>query len=147
MKVIDYIKSGNVIRLYFGYNKIKDCYFGDNWDDIPYEHNSSLVYPIFIRGYYDIAFPLECVVLEASSGYSNSPYSKNDLKRRITPCLSIIKETRPNGIINDGFCYNFTYDEQYDIYFNDNIDYIKKNIKNLVVVLLNVNYLKGGDEE
>ena len=127
MKVIDYIKQGNVIRLYFGCDKIKD-YYGDDWDDIPYEHNASLVYPEFIRGYYDIAFPLEYVVMEASTGYSNSPYSKNDLKKRVIPCLHIINETTPNGIINDGFCYRFTY-EQCNIYFNDNIDSLKKNIK------------------
>ena len=123
MKVIDYAKSGNVIRLYFGYDKIED-YYGDDWDDIPYEHNASLVYPEFIRGYYDIAFPLEYVVNEASTGYSNSPYSKNDLKKRVVPCLHIINETTPSGATNDGW---LTY-EMYDIYFNDNIDSIKKSI-------------------
>lgn len=124
MKVIDYAKSGNVIRLYFGYDKIED-YHGDDWDDVSYEHNASLVYTEFIRGYYDIAFPLEYVVNEASTGYCNSPYSKNDLKKRVVPCLHIINETTPSCATNDGWFMYVTY----DIYFNNNIDSLKKSIK------------------
>ena len=43
MKLIDFERKGNLVRLYLG----DDANFtGDDWDDYPYEHNASLVYDL-----------------------------------------------------------------------------------------------------
>ena len=31
-----------------------DIYYGDDWDDAPYEHNAGTVYEWFVKGYIDI---------------------------------------------------------------------------------------------
>ena len=78
MKIIDFEKKGNVVRFYLGeqtenwgwtnpeykdytgktptWLKPSDRYYGDDWDDKPYEHNAGTVYGEFIKGYKDIAF-------------------------------------------------------------------------------------------
>ena len=80
MKIIDFEKKGNIVRFYLGektedwgwtnpeykdytgetpsWLKPKDTYYGDDWDDAPYEHNAGQVYEEFIKGQKDIAFDL-----------------------------------------------------------------------------------------
>ena len=56
MKIIDFSKKGNVVRFYLGEDNCKD-YWGDDWNDFPYEHNAGCVYDEYIAGIVDIAFP------------------------------------------------------------------------------------------
>ena len=112
MKIIDFNCYGNVIRLYFGVDECED-YWGDDWDDAPYEHNAGRVYQEYIKGYVEYAFPLKYDVCEACYRYFNSPFSKEDMKNRKVACLTI--STEP----------------EIKIYFGDNIDKISKQIEEL----------------
>ena len=86
LKIIDFNKEGNAVRFFLGK---KDCndYWGDDWNDRPYEHNAGRVYGEFIEGYVDIGFDLDTLVLEPCSGYINSPFSKEDFKKRKVPVI------------------------------------------------------------
>lgn len=115
MKIIDYYKCGNVIKLYLGADDCED-YWGDDWDDAPYEHNAGRVYSEYIQSYVEFAFPLKYDICEACNGYFNSPFSKEDMKNREVPCLTISTEMSDCTEI------------KFKIYFGDNIDEISKQI-------------------
>ena len=125
MFLIDFETKGNVIRLYFGSSK---DYFGDDWDDTPYEHNASMVYSHFVETKLDIAFPFRCNVLTPENDYhynGNSPYCKNDFKENKAPCMIITTK-------ND---YNTSYSERYSgvgdlfIYFNTEYNKLREQIR------------------
>ena len=103
MKIIDFVLYGNGFGLYLGADDCED-YWGDDWDDAPYEHNAGEVYQRYRQGYVEFTFPL-------CNGYFNSPFSKEDMKNRKVPCLTI--STEP----------------EIKIYFGDNIDEISKQIE------------------
>ena len=109
MKIIDFERCGNIIGLYLGADDCND-YWGDDWNDAPYEHNAGRVYQEYIKGYVEFAFPLKYDICEACDGYFNSPFSKEDMINRKVPCLTI--STKP----------------KIKIYFGDNIDEISKQI-------------------
>ena len=109
MKIIDFFRYGNTVRLYYGEDDCND-YWGDDWDDAPYEHNAGQVYQRYIQGYVEFTFPLKYSVCEPCDDYFNSPYSKEDMKNGKVPCLTI--STEP----------------EIKIYFGDNIDEISKQI-------------------
>ena len=85
-KIIDWECKGNVVRLYLGRPKLKD-WWGDDWDDRPYEHNAGRVYDEFISGYIDIAFSFDCEVDEPCEGVDNSQYCKDSFKCGETPII------------------------------------------------------------
>lgn len=94
LKVIDWSAKGNVVRLYLGY---PDCdgYWGDDWDDAPYEHNAGNVYDEYIVGFMDVAVGIGYDVTCPSDLYLNSPYSKADFKAGvpfavISPCDDLL---------------------------------------------------------
>lgn len=85
-KIIDWMKEGNVVRFFLGKKELEDWY-GDDWDDRPYEHNAENVYSEFVEGHIDMAWPLDTVVKEPCEGYYNSPYCKDDFKLRNIPII------------------------------------------------------------
>lgn len=94
LKVIDWSAKGNVVRLYLGY---PDCdgYWGDDWDDAPYEHNAGNVYDEYIVGFMDVAAGIGYDVTCPEDLYLNSPYSKADFKAGvpfavISPCDDLL---------------------------------------------------------
>lgn len=92
MFLIDFEKKGNVIRLYFGED---DQYWGDDWNDAPYEHNAGQVYDKFVKCYIEYAFPLNYFITEPADDYhyrGNSPYSKQSMRDEKCPCLIITKD-------------------------------------------------------
>ena len=113
--IIDFEKKGNVVRFYLGekdphwgwtnkdykdytgktpdWLEPSDEYYGDDWDDTPYEHNAGTVYPEFIKGTVDIAFDYDDMVIEPSHGYVNSKWCKDDMIERKIPCLIVIPKT------------------------------------------------------
>ena len=94
MKIIDFHKRGNVIRLLLGDNGC-DNYTGDDWEDAPYERNAGFVYNEYVTGFVDIVVPFDCAVVEPSDDWSyngNTPYSKNDFKEGTIPCFIICSE-------------------------------------------------------
>ena len=40
MKIIDWDRKGNVLRLYLGEDRLED-WWGDDWDDRPYERKNT----------------------------------------------------------------------------------------------------------
>ena len=86
MKIIDFAKKGNVVRFYLGEDSLTDWY-GDDWDDCPYEHNAGRVYDQYVAGHLDMTFPFEFLVLEPCDGYLNSGYCKDDMIARKVPCI------------------------------------------------------------
>ena len=76
--------SINVFALYFvklGKRKLKDIR-GDDWDDIPYEHNASppneITYKIIVE---------DSNLNSPASFYINSPYSVEDINGKLVPWL------------------------------------------------------------
>lgn len=90
LMVIDWHAIGNVVRFYLG-EKGQNDYCGDDWDDAPYEHNAGKVYSEFISGYIDMAWDINTIVKEPCTGYCNSPYCKDDFKKRKVPVIVIHK--------------------------------------------------------
>lgn len=99
MKIIDFEKKGNVVRFYLGADDCKD-YRGDDWNDIPYEHNAGKVSDDYITGYRDVVFPFEYSILEPCDGVNNSDWCKDDMKARKVPCIVAIKS---DSLFNDNF--------------------------------------------
>lgn len=94
LKVIDWDAKGNVFRFYLG---TSDDYWGDDWDDVPYEHNAGTVYAKYIEHIVDIAFPYSLDLYEANYDYINSPYSKEMFKLQGIPFLNVILQSKSWG--------------------------------------------------
>lgn len=112
MKIIDFKIKGKVVRFYLGektedwgwtnknykdyhgktpdWLKPSDTFYGDDWNDKPYEHNAERVYDEFIKGHKDIAFDFDDVVLQPCDGERNSNWSKNDMVNRLVPCVIVV---------------------------------------------------------
>ena len=116
MKIIDFKKKGNVVRFYLGKDDDED-YRGDDWDDIPYEHNAGKVYQEHIVGYRDIAFPFEAAVLEPKDPENNSRWCKDDMKARKVPCIIAVRT--PDDWHDDEFDYYLGDDKAIKFYFGD----------------------------
>ena len=119
MKIIDFKRKGNVIRFFLGektkdwgwtrpdykdytgktpdWLKPSDIYYGDDWNDRPYEHNAGQVYDKFIKGHIDVNCKYDDLVLEPCSGELNSSYSKDDMRDRKVPCIIIV----PKEVIDE----------------------------------------------
>ena len=82
MKIIDFARKGNAVRFYLGEDDLADWY-GDDWNDCPYEHNAGPVYDRFVAGYRDICYSYVFSILEPCDGTINSQRSK-------VPCLIIV---------------------------------------------------------
>lgn len=96
MKIIDFEKKGNVVRFYLGEDD-RDDFTGDDWNDIPYEHNAGRVDDEYVVGYRDIAFPFEVEVLEPQDPewQRNSHWCKDDMKERKVPCIIVVENPSP----------------------------------------------------
>ena len=121
MKIIDWLQKGNVVRFILGDDNCAD-YCGDDWDDVPFEHNAGGVYDEFIEGYKDVTFPFDMVVMDASYGFSNSPFSKDDMKNRKTPCIVVIPEIEMVNCYHDEFAYALANDKSQKFYFGDSME-------------------------
>ena len=104
LKIIDCEEKGHVVRFYLGN---KDCtdYWGDDWNDSPYDCNAGTVYDRFVIKTLDVAFPFGCKVLEPCDGVLNCIYSKEDMKKRRVPCLIVVPEKvlEDSGYWKDSF--------------------------------------------
>jgi len=126
MKIIDWKKKGNVVRFYLGSQDLEDWY-GDDWNDTPYEHNAGEVYDEFLSPiqYKDVAFPFDWVVTEPADDWhyrGNSPFCKDDFKARRAPFLIAI---RPKELTDfDEGCYSkwMGADNIYKFYLGDDSD-------------------------
>lgn len=89
MKIIDFERKGNLVRFYLGEDDL-ETWYGDDWNDYPYECNAGVVYPQFIAAVKDIAFPFDSDVLEPCCGMHESGYSKDDFRNRRVPCIIVV---------------------------------------------------------
>ena len=141
MQIIDFKRKGNVIRFYLGektpdwgwtrsdytrnngttpdWLKPSDKYYGDDWDDRPYEHNAGQVYEEFIKGYKDIAFDFDHLVLEPCDGECNSSWSKDDMVARRVPCIIVVPKEIHEDSWEDSFNYWCSCDGIKKFYFGD----------------------------
>ena len=139
-KIIDFDKKGNVVRFYLGTN---DEYWGDDWDDAPYEHNAGSVYPEFITRTIDIVFPYDAYVMEPADDWSawqgNTPYAKENMKHRDVPCIIVVPEeiAKEAWLDETAFAKYVASDRAERFYFNDPID-VLMNTKNGIVIANNI---------
>ena len=103
MKIIDFEKKGNVVRFLLGADDCFD-YWGDDWDDAPYDCNAGLVYSQFVIGHKDMYFPFDDLVLEPCDGWHNVWYTKEDMMKRKVPCIIVV----PKGIHENGWDESFS---------------------------------------
>lgn len=126
MKIIDFYKKGNVVRFFLGDDNTND-YWGDDWDDRPYEHNAGEVYDQYVTGFADVAFPLEYIVLEPKDDFKfdrNSPYSKEDMMNRHAPCIVVYKPSDGdnNWLLEEDFSRVAAMKDSIKFYFGDHAD-------------------------
>lgn len=127
MKILDWNKKGNVVRFYIGDDNL-DYWWGDDWNDCPYESNAGLVYTKYTKGYVDVYFPFDMMVLEPKDAYSyDSGYSKEDLVKGMAPCIIIVE---PKEAEESWYCEDYKYwlgnkKRSMKIYIGDPVDYLE----------------------
>jgi len=130
--IIDFEKKGNVVRFYIG--DINKDYWGDDWNDRPYEHNAGTVYQQYVEKTVDIAFPFDCDVLEPQDDWhyrGNSPFCKEDFKDRKAPCIVVVPYEENTW--NDN-CYSECCADENAIkfFYGDGLE-VLENLEQLVV--------------
>lgn len=83
MKVIDCSACGSVLRVSLGDDGLKD-YWGDDWDDAPYDLNAGDVYDQYVS-------KVRCVWLgfDAQVEFIHTDYSKEGLRREGVPFVRV----------------------------------------------------------
>ena len=122
MKIIDFEKRGNVIRFYCGKDDCDD-YWGDDWNDRPYEHNAERVYSEYIEEYIDVAVDIDYHVMEPADDWrynNNTPFSKQDMKKRSVPCIIVVPND--DSYVSEEFNRYAVSDNVDKIYFGDSIE-------------------------
>lgn len=140
MKVIDFETKGNVVRFYLGDDNCDD-YWGDDWNDTPYEHNAGTVYERFTKGWIDCAFPFDDWVLEPRDDWrneGNSRYCKEDMKNRAVPCIIIVPHSLLEEYYDEGFNFWLGFDDVERVYFGDSVEKIESLDK------VHIHYQSGG---
>jgi len=126
LKIIDFEKRGNVIRFYCGKDNCDD-YWGDDWNDRPYEHNAERVYSEYIEEYIDVAVDMDYHVMEPADDWrynNNTPFSKEDMKKRSVPCIIVVPED--DSYVSEEFNRYAVSDNVDKIYFGDSIEKLNK---------------------
>ena len=155
LEIIDILRKGNLIRFYLGKKEDKwgytnpdykdssgntpewlqpsETYYGDDWDDAPYDCNAGPVYEEFVKGYIDIAFDFDCRLLEPITPDTYKYWCKYDMVAKKIPCLIVLPANYefPETYYNtdEHGCYAPTFDffnklkddKIVKIYFGDNI--------------------------
>ena len=124
MKIIDFKREGNTVTFYLGDDP---DYTGDDWDDVPYEHNAGKVYDEYIKGEKTIEFNYNDLVIEPSYREWNSKYSKNDMKARKVPCIIVISRLMMNKLYEhdywiDSYKKALKIEDAKKYYFGDDMD-------------------------
>lgn len=119
-KIIDLDRKGNLVRFYLGADNCTD-YWGDDWNDAPYDCNAGTVYDEYVKAVIDIAFPFDSLVLEPSSNWegSNRNWSKEDMKNRCVPCLIVVPKELTDKFYITSFDHWVVFDKVKRIYFGD----------------------------
>lgn len=83
MKILDIDTKGNLLRCYLGDATMTD-WWGDDWDDAPYEYNAGPVYDQFVRQVADVVLDWDVQAVEPC-GAANIQWCRNDFKARRVP--------------------------------------------------------------
>lgn len=139
MKIIDFFKIGNVVRFYLG-DDDDNKYWGDDWSDYPYECNAGEVYDEFIKGYLDIAFDVDHIVVEPQDGcYGSSNLSKEDFKNHKCPCIAV-NNRNELPLFSNNFNTVVTNKTSIKFYFDDSLETLKNNIIAMNGVIIKTHY-------
>ena len=140
-EILDFEKEDNIVTYYLGHKdekwgwtnknykdeegktpdwlKPSDDFYGDDWNDIPYEHNAGKVYDEFVYSSRIYVYDFDYIIVEPSDGEINSKYSKNDFKARKVPCIIVIRDELAEKYQNEN-SFSFWWDyinnskEKYD---------------------------------
>lgn len=124
LKIIDFEKKGNAVRFFLGQDEMTE-WWGDDWDDSPYELNAGQVYDRYVSAICDIYFPFDDIVLEPANDWhksGDSRWSKEDMIERRVPCIIVVpKESIPDNtwIDDDDFGYWNAYKDAIRFYMGD----------------------------
>ena len=130
MKIIDFEKKGNVVRFYLGADDLKE-WWGDDWDDAPYDCNAGSVYEQFVSGHRDIAFPFDSLVIEPCEGVTNTEWCKDDMRERKVPCIIVVPKEKADDIWHgQDFAYWVCVDGIQRFYFGDRMETEDEEHKN-----------------
>lgn len=121
MKIIDFEKKGNVVRFHLGQDDLKK-WWGDDWNDAPYEHNAETVSEEYECGHKDVSFPFDWLVLEPCDGAYNSEYSKEDMMKRRVPCIIAVPPELQEKSWDTSFAYWVGADGISKWYFGDKME-------------------------
>ena len=148
-KIVDFETKGNVIRFYLGADDCFD-YWGDDWDDRPYEHNAGEVYDRFVVGYADVYVDMNLTVYTPEDDWNyrgNSPFCKEDFKNRKAPCVII---SRSDNWLGECYSEKLGDDSTIKFYFEDKMEpgmyFInEKSLPQPKIKEHNLNFLKNND--
>lgn len=87
-KLLDIENKGNVIRLYFGKAELDDWY-GDDWDDAPFDSNCGIVYDKFVTLIVEYGISLDYNVCTPS--YEDYFIDRNEFKKGKYPLFIVGK--------------------------------------------------------
>lgn len=118
-QLVDFEADNQFLRLYLGDAELED-WFGDDWNDIPYEHNAGTVYTEYIDYVVDLAFPASCVVLEPCAGVLNSSFAKDDMKAQSVPMVIVTDDTDKWGDLPEIYNYAVGSVDAYKVYMKMN---------------------------
>ena len=124
MKIIDFKKKGNIVRFYLGADDLKE-WWGDDWNDRPYEYNAEQVYDEYVSGHKDVSFPFDWIVLEPRDGTLNSEWSKEDMIKRTIPCIiAVPPEVQGDSWDDESFAHWVGSDRVSKYYFGDKMEVV-----------------------
>ena len=105
LKLVDIEVFEDYAILYLGKSDMND-YYGDDWNDAPYDCNAGLVYPEFIEKIITVKMP-EDLYIESFEGYFdvNMRITRNDQKWGIYP-VAILEKTDKHPV---PIFFNMTY--------------------------------------
>lgn len=127
-KIIDFEKNGNQVKFYIGTEDCND-YYGDDWDDTPYEHNAGIVYDRFIAGWFVKSFDFDDVVMEPCEGSDNSRFCKDDMRNRRVPCICVLPKK-----YKEEYAWYYAFEDisgnanSINFYFGDEVDIEKEDV-------------------
>lgn len=126
MKLIDFDTKGNLIRFYFGKDDDNE-YYGDDWDDRPYQYNAGPVYDRFVVQTLDCVLPWDYNVLTPEDDYGRE-YCKDDMKEGRIPCVIITEPQTQYTYAETDFGYAGIQKNSTKFYFNDPFDDVRKRL-------------------
>lgn len=98
MKIIDFERKGNLVRFY------------------------QRVYDEYIKGYCDMMFPFDDLVLEPCCGTCNSGWCKDDMVVQKVPCIIQVPATVHSDSFDESFDHWVGAKGVHKFYFGDHME-------------------------